>query len=534
LLAAVVTLALVGANMPASADPEPSEFPYGVGASDVRPTSALLWTQTTASDVDLLVTTDPTFTSGVIIKHVVVDPAHDGTVNVNRKNLVAGTRYYYMFRDPAVDQSSRVGTFQTAPDPGSSVDLTFGYSGDQDGTINPATNMPAFNSFETFARVLEENPDFYLNIGDTIYSDSDFLDHPAATLDEYRALYKQNLTYANLRNLRAETPFYTIWDDHEVRNDFDRSTIAPALFANGSQAFEEYNGMPAATLGTGYYRHFRWGSEAEIFVLDERSFRSTEADRLDTDGDHVEDCENPITHGPDLAPGLVQSVRNIFGAQLPASGLGAPVSQQCLDDLKMKGRTMLGTTQRKAFLKDLKASTATFKLIVNEDPMMQLYALPYDRWEGFQWERNLILKNIDENDINNVVWLTTDHHANLAHTVDYNSPIPGSHDQVQAMFDYAVGPVATFTFAEEINRAVGPGTSNLVRKFLLLFNENTCAQLGNPVAPHNYTYGLVHIDASSHTISITPKDQNGDSVAGNGVVGGGGDPQCYSYEATAA
>ena len=88
--------------------------------------------------------------------------------------------------------------------------------------------------------------------------------------------------------------------------------------------------------------------------------------------------------------------------------------------------------------------------------------------------------------------------------------------------------------AEEINRAVGPGTSNLVRKFLLLFNENTCAQLGNPVAPHNYTYGLVHIDASSHTISITPKDQNGDSVAGNGVVGGGGDPQCYSYEATAA
>jgi len=132
------------------------------------------------------------------------------------------------------------------------------------------------------------------------------------------------------------------------------------------------------------------------------------------------------------------------------------------------------------------------------------------------------------------VWLTTDHHANLAHTVDYNSPIPGSHDQVQGMFDYAVGPVATFTFAEEINRAVGPGTSNLVRKFLLLFNENTCAQLGNPVAPHNYTYGLVHIDASSHTISITPKDQNGDSVAGNGVVGGGGDPQCYSYEATAA
>jgi phosphodiesterase/alkaline phosphatase D-like protein len=526
-------LALVGANAPASGAAEPTEFPYGVGASDVKPTSALLWTQTTASQVDLQLSTDPSFTSGVQTKHVTVDPAHDGTVLVLRKNLTPGTRYYYLFRDPAADQSSRLGTFETAPSAGTDQDVTFAYSGDQDGTINEDTGLPAFNSFEVFGQVLAENPDFYLNIGDTIYSDSDFLDHPAATLDEYRALYKQNLTYDSLRNLRAATPFYTIWDDHEVRNDFDRATVDPALFANGSQAFEEYNGMNPPSAGTGYYRHFRWGSEAEVFVLDERSFRSTEADRLDTDGDTVLDCTNPITHGPDLAPGLAQSVRNIFGSQLPASGLGAPVAQQCLDDLKMSGRTMLGSTQRKVFLRDLKASTATFKLIVNEDPMMQLYALPYDRWEGFQWERNLILKNIDNNDINNVVWLTTDHHANLAHTVDYNSPNPGSHDTVQGMFDYAVGPVATFTFAEEINRAVGPGTSNLVRKFLLLFNENTCAQLGNPAAPHNYTYGLVHIDSATHTISITPKDQNGDSVAGNGVVGTGGDPQCYSYEATA-
>ena len=93
---------------------------------------------------------------------------------------------------------------------------------------------------------------------------------------------------------------------------------------------------------------------------------------------HVEDCENPITHGPDLAPGLVQSVRNIFGAQLPASGLGAPVSQQCLDDLKMKGRTMLGTTQRKAFLKDGEYLDQILWTILDED------------WQATRtWERSV-------------------------------------------------------------------------------------------------------------------------------------------------
>ena len=76
LLTAVVVLALVGANMPASADPEPSEFPYGVGASDVRPTSALLWTRTTASDVDLLVTTDyRSVLSEVIVSRFDASPA---------------------------------------------------------------------------------------------------------------------------------------------------------------------------------------------------------------------------------------------------------------------------------------------------------------------------------------------------------------------------------------------------------------------------------------------------------------------------
>ena len=48
--------------------------------------------------------------------------------------------------------------------------------------------------------------------------------------------------------------------------------------------------------------------------------------------------------------------------------------------------------QYAAFTKAIRASTATFKVIVNEVPMQQLYALPYDRWEGYAAERERLLR----------------------------------------------------------------------------------------------------------------------------------------------
>ena len=44
---------------------------------------------------------------------------------------------------------------------------------------------------------------------------------------------------------------------------------------------------------------------------------------------------------------------------------------------------MLGARQYAAFTKAIRASTATWKVVVNEVPIQQFYALPYDRWEGY-------------------------------------------------------------------------------------------------------------------------------------------------------
>jgi len=429
-----------------------------------------------------------------------------------------------------------VGTFRTAPSPSRTANLTFAYSGDQDGTLNPGTGRPCFNKFESFAQILTEAPAFFVNLGDTIYADSVCLPSPNDTLAEYRANYRQNLSYQALRGLRAATSFYTQWDDHEVRNDWDSQTVDPTLQAIGTQAFQEYDAMPPPHPSLGFYRTFRWGRTAELFILDERSFRTIEASRIDADGDGTADCNNPVTGQPDLAPTLAQPFRNQFGAVLPGSGLSQPVPAQCTADLEAAGRTMLGQAQRDRFLHDLANSQATFKLVVSEDPVQQFFALPYDRWEGYRWERGQLLDFVQNHSIKNVLWLTTDVHASLAHTVDPNTSVPGSIGGVEGMFEYTVGPVATSTFGQEVDAVVGPGAANLVRSFLLGLNGNTCANLGgtvgvDPGAPF-YGYGLVTIDAATKTITIVPKDSTGVPIAANGNPAAGRDPFCFTYQAT--
>jgi alkaline phosphatase D len=540
-IAAVSVVCLVlalGATASAGGPPpEPAAFPYGVGSNDVSATRALLWTETTASTVRVVWSTDPSFATHRHVAVVPVSPDHDGTLTYPLRDLTPATTYYYRFADPSTDTFSRTGTFLTAPDPGTDASVTFAISGDQDGTIDQQTGQPCFNHFETFDAVRNAplTPQFYVNLGDTIYSDSECLASPNTTVEEYRSNYKQNLSYQSLRDLRAAMGFYTQWDDHEVRNDWDAQTVDPTLRANGTQAFVEYDNMrpPSPTLG--FYRHFRYGSEVELFVLDERSFRTAEAYRLDNNHDGRGDCTNPETNQPDLAPTLSQSWRDFFAGQIPNSGLDKHVPPQCTADLNSPDATILGAAQRQRFEADLAASTATFKLVINEDPIQQLFALPYDRWEGYRFERNQILHFVDDHDINNVVWLTTDIHAYIAHTVDYNTDTPGTTGGVQGMVDYTVGPVATNTFRAEINDVVGDDTASSVRAFLLNVNKNTCAMLGgdgNPTAPW-YGYGLVSVDATTHTISIRPYDYTNTKIAANGVDGSGRDFFCFDYTAPA-
>ena len=73
---------------------------------------------------------------------------------------------------------------------------------------------------------------------------------------------------------------------------------------------------------------------------------------------------------------------------------------------------MLGAEQLEWFKEQLKKSDAKWKLVINEVPIAELFVRPYDRWDGYEHERDHILNFIKNQEIKNVVLLTTDLHAN--------------------------------------------------------------------------------------------------------------------------
>ena len=189
-----------------------------------------------------------------------------------------------------------------------------------------------------------------------------------------------------MKRIRSATGVYNHWDDHEFINDFSIPENGRGLYDRGVRAFRDY--MPVTYSDErGIYRSFRWGKNLEIFFLDERSFRSAKASANHT-------CDNPDTGQPDLAPTAPQSTRNFFSALVPS--LSQPVSQACKDAINSLNHTFLGGAQLNRFLDAVKSSTANWKVVMNETPIQQFYALPYDRWEGYATERVRLLPSTAE------------------------------------------------------------------------------------------------------------------------------------------
>jgi len=470
--AALAALVAAGA-LPAAAQ---AAFSSGVTAAEVTSRSALLWTRADAPGPVSLRIGHRTFA-------LTATDAHDLTVQRTVTGLKPGTAYRYVFAQAG--HSSATGHLRTAPAPGRSAPVRFAFSGDADAQPQTPGGPPAYNRFEVYDRMAREHNAFNINVGDTIYSDSEVAGAPPAlTVADKWAKYRQNLGLANLRKVRASAAMYNHWDDHEFVNDYTRDELGGAIYDAGVQAFRDY--MPVTyTPADGIYRSFRWGRNLEVFFLDERSFRSAKA----TAG-HA--CDNPDTGTPDLVPALPQGLRDFFGRIEPS--LKRPIAPGCLAALDDPARTMLGAAQLARFESAIKHSRATWKAIVNEVPIQQIYALPYDRWEGYEAERLKLVQFLQAN-VRNAVFLTTDHHANFVNTVKYTT-LEDAGVSDSRIWDFATGPVATRTFAKEIDDALGrPGTADLVRSAFF-----------KPAPPNGLGMKCAALDVYSYAqISVTAK-----------------------------
>ena len=437
------------------ASPASAQFTQGVASGDVTTTSAIVWSRVDGGgQAKVEVWDNPGLTGKKAFQRNVAQTSagSDFTVKIDVTGLSPNTTYYYRFKHETGSGTdvSPVGTFRTAPTAGSNAAVKFTYAADSDGTINTATGQPAFNNFETLDAARLENPAFNVYLGDTIYSDSSFRAAPATTIQEYWGAYKQNRSIAALPNLMKATSTYAQQDDHEVVNDYDGQTVDPARYAAGIGAFLDY--MPTretgllndpTCAGNPLFRTYHWGANADVILLDARSCRSSDVAVI---------CQG------DLAPTLPPPIRVAFG--LPASP-----PPGCLAAINDPSRTLLGPVQKAAFKNALLNSTAEFKFIMNPEPIQQFWALPYDRWEGYAAERNEILDFIENNDINNTLFLTTDMHATLQNQVYHDrfenctslSAICAFINPPDTIsYELVSGPIATNTFQQEILNLFGP------------------------------------------------------------------------------
>ena len=491
-----VGMAVALGALPASASA--AKFQYGVTSAEATSSSIVLWTRAPKSGkVTVDVAPDRRFRpKQTRHQSQAARKSHDNTVRIKVSHLKASETYWYRFREGR--SKSQIGKFVTAPKSSSTKAFRFAYSGDASAQPAQGQTTPFFGNFTAYKTMAGERNAFNINLGDTIYSDPEVPNIPTAlTVPQKWAMYKQNLALPNLRAVRSGASMFNQWDDHEFINDFTPPENGNTIYRAGASAFRDY--MPTGFKAkTGLYRTVRWGRNAELFFLDERSFRSEKAS-----ANHV--CDNPQTGQPDLAPKAPQSTRDKFAPLVPA--FSQPVSQACLNKINDPNRTMLGAGQLARFTSDVKKSKATWKIIVNEVPIQQFYALPYDRWEGYAAERQKVLTTLSS--VKNAVVLTTDTHASMFNDARFQTLEQGGAKD-SGVPEMITGPVGTKTFAKEIDEATGtPGAGAGIT--LAFFKPAPPNGMGMKCYQTDQ-FSFTQVQVSGSKLVLRPKDQNGGSL----------------------
>eukprot|EP00300_Choanocystis_sp_HF-7_P030265 c39054_g1_i1.p1 GENE.c39054_g1_i1~~c39054_g1_i1.p1 ORF type:complete len:963 (+),score=127.38 c39054_g1_i1:28-2916(+) len=467
----------------------------GVQSGYLTDSTAVVWTKVSApGTVRLHLSQTIDFATFTSLGESSITAAQGLTLARTISSLKSSTKYFYRFQALPGLGFSDVGTFTTFPSPiERSTGLKFAISGDSDylhgdPTVGQRyaglTGFPQFaafdnNQFKVLSAVSTEiklpsasSLDFFLFLGDTIYSDSilrrlvpeQYPSAEAQSLAEYREVYqKSRQSKPALQQLMKRVPIFASWDDHEVQNDYTGETVSRPRFNAARQAFLESFPFPpespsAAPLdptcaGKPMYRTWSYGSDVDFFSLDTRSCRSASA---------VSSCL--VNGAEDVVAGLPAAHRAFLKQAAESAGLSSSfilpdTSPQCLAVMNSPSRTMLGPTQFNQLKEDLRRSTATFKIILTSVPIQNLPLSGSDKWIGYGFERRKLLEFIRDRVSGQVVFFSTDTHASYIAPVLLDFPsFPGTPTTPVSIppasiiaYEVVTGPISTFTFGQEVS-----------------------------------------------------------------------------------
>ena len=272
---------------------EAPQLTHGVAVGEVSPTGAVFWGRC-ASATRLHVHIDDVEREGAAD----ATAANDFTAKIALGGLTAATRYDYRVWCGDATGYAEAGVFHTAPAPDTRTAVRFAWSGDLAGQNVCRDRARGYPIFE---QLTDRGLAFFIGLGDMIYADDECLPigrygntqlpgpAPATDLAAFWAHWQYNWSELGFQRLRAQLPYYGVWDDHEIRDDSgphdDESPRAPGrhLLPIALQAFLDYQPLiPPPDDPTRLYRSVRWGKQVEVFLLDLRQYRDALA-AIDSD-----------------------------------------------------------------------------------------------------------------------------------------------------------------------------------------------------------------------------------------------------------
>jgi alkaline phosphatase D len=459
------------------------QITHGIASGDVTDQSAIIWSRVNDQPAQMNVEydTNAIFTNP-LSKTAQANSTTDFTAHAKLDRLKPDTQYYYRvwFTGSDIDNNNNsetssdlsaipdiadqveIGTFRTAPSANmtsNSSAISFIWGADLGGQ-NYCRNANE-GGYSIFKSMLSLNADFFIANGDMIYADGacpaqgpifnnstnnqtitwtnipgDFKSLADPSVDwnnvtEVRSLflehwkYNRNDTY--FKEFLRNVSMYSQWDDHEIINDFgskwpywnlfsvDREGY-PNLVKEGTNAFLYYSPLDSNSNKDNNYtvndsnkrifRSFNWGKDLDLFIIDARSYRS----------------QNHIADAPD------------------------------------SNKTLLGDEQLQWLRQELSNSNATWKVISSDVPISiptgsNASILGRDGWAngnetsnysyytGFERELTDLFKLIDEQNIKNVIFITTDVHfpAFIRYNFDLNND-----GNMTEIYELVSGPLSAF------------------------------------------------------------------------------------------
>jgi len=363
----------------------PGSFLDGVATGEPSARAVTFWsrldTDRLRSGARLVVGRDKDLRDVVATAVVPTGRGINGTLKTRIGDL--DPREEYFFQWISGTDESEVGRTLTAPAAGSREKLRIAFSSCQ--------NYP-FGFFVPHADALEQEVDLKIFLGDYMYETASRAGVPGRTdptattdLQTYRDKYARYRSDPALRALHRDVPMLHIWDDHEVSNNYNEQTEE---FATPQQRAIAFEWLPRITFPDDrrrIYKRVPYGGLVDVFLLDERQYRTdvgntgAPAGQTDTQGDAGEGNEG-------VSP-------------------------------------LLGERQLEWLIKELRASTATWKVVAQQVVVATIFYIGKvfqnpDAWDGYKAERDRLLDAIAGKDggpkVNNVIFLTGDVHAFMA------------------------------------------------------------------------------------------------------------------------